>query len=210
MRLTLLLVSICIIAYLYPFFASADLETYYNFYGFSFSTVGAQPWTIITSIFMHGSLEHLLSNILVWLFFGIAVEKELGVGRYLLIFIGGALVGDVLSFFFYSPDTLFIGASAGVFALIGVGMLVKPLDVSLYPLIVPIPLALLGMAYIVLNIYSLFTGGSENISYIGHMGGIFVGFGYGLKHAGTKRSLIIILITLAILVAAAYAFYFII
>ncbi len=207
MKLTILLISIAIIAYLYPFFAGADLEAYYNDYGFSFSTVAAKPWTIITSIFMHGSLEHLLSNVLVWLFFGIAIESELGISRYLIIFIGGALVGDLFSFFFYAHDTLFIGASAGVFALIGAGMLVKPLDVSLYPLIIPIPLALLGMAYVVLNVYSLFAAGGGNISYIGHMGGIVVGFAYGFKKAGTKRSLIIVFTTLAVLIAAAYLFY---
>ena len=209
MKLTVLLISICIIAYLYPFFAGGDINAYYNTYGFSFSTVVAQPWTLITSIFMHGSLEHLLSNVLVWLFFGIAIESELGVSRYLFIFIGGAFVGDLLSWFFYSPETLFIGASAGIFALIGAGMLVKPMDVSLYPLLVPIPLALIGMAYVVLNVYSLFAGGAGNISYIGHMGGLVVGFAYGFKRAGTRRTLIILFTTLAVLAAAAFLFYFI-
>ena len=207
MKLTLALVAIAIVLYAYPFVAGVDLEQYYNTYGFSFATVAERPWTIVTSLFVHGSLEHLLSNVLVWLFFGFAVEKEVGMMRYLALFFAGAFVGDALSLLFYTPETLFIGASAGIFALIGAGMLLKPTDVSLYPLIVPVPLALLGMVYIVFNIYALFSDTSGNVSYIGHMGGIVVGFLYGFRRAGTRRSMIIIAVTATILAAALYVFY---
>ncbi|MFC2143731.1 rhomboid family intramembrane serine protease, partial [Candidatus Aenigmatarchaeota archaeon] len=192
---------IAVLLFFLPFFTSIDIQTYYSDYGFSYSTFFQQPWTLVTSVFLHGSLEHLLSNILFWFFFGMAVESELGKKKYLLVFFLGAFMGNFLGLFFYAPETLFIGASAGIFALVGVGMLVRPLDVSFYPLIIPIPLALLGLAYIIFNVYAFIVAPADNISYIGHIGGVMVGFLFGLHRSGWKKSMKIILITLAVLIA---------
>jgi membrane associated rhomboid family serine protease len=80
-------------------------------------------------------------------------------------------------------------------------MLVKPMDVSFYPLVIPIPLALLGMAYVLFNLYAFFFSPVGNISYIGHIGGLIAGFLYGITRVGWKRGAKIVLITLLIMVA---------
>ena len=149
---------------------------------------------------MHGSLEHLLSNILVLVFFGLAVESELGWKKMLLIFFIGAFAGDILSALVYPADTLAVGASAGIFALIGAGMLVRPLDLSFYPMIVPIPLALLGLSYALYNAYGFITNIDPNISYIAHFGGLFVGLMFGFRHEGWKKGIRTIILTFLVMV----------
>ncbi len=197
MKLTVLLIAVTLAVFAYQVFSDNELI---NTYGFSGANFLERPYVIITSIFMHGGLEHLLSNILIWLFFGIAVEKELGAAKMFAIFFLGAFAGDLASLPIYGFNTVSIGASAGVFALIGAGMLVRPVDLSLYPFFVPIPLALLGMFYAIYNAYQFVFGPPTNISYIGHFGGLIVGLIFGFKEKGMKQGMKIILITVAVMI----------
>src|SRR3989338_3851416 len=123
MKLTLLLIAIMIIGFAVPLFFVQDIEGFYNTFGFSGKNFLERPYVVVTSIFMHGGIEHLLSNLLVLIFFGLAVEAELGVKKMLVIFFLGAFAGDFFSLFFYPFDAVAIGASAGIFALVGAGML---------------------------------------------------------------------------------------
>jgi hypothetical protein len=200
MKITWLLVFAAVIIFVYTFFFAPDIGKFYEFYGFSGENLLARPYVLVTSIFLHGSLVHLLANALVWIFFGLAVEDELGKGRMLVIFFLGAFAGDLLSLLFYPFGTVAIGASAGIFALVGTGMLVRPLDLSFYPLVVPLPLAFIGIAYALFNVYGFIFNIDPEISYIGHFGGLAVGLIFGIRHKGMKQSLKIILITLAIMI----------
>ncbi len=198
MKFTWILVLLCILGFVYAVFY-AD-QNFYDTYGFSFNNVQQRPYVLFTSVFMHASLEHLLSNVLVLIFFGLAVESGLGTKRMLMVFFLGAFVGDLLSMAVYPPGEIAVGASAGVFALIGVGMLVKPLDMSFYPFIVPVPLALLGVAYALYNAYGFITNLDPNTSYIAHFGGLFVGLAFGFRKEGWKRGLKIITITFLVMI----------
>lgn len=200
MKITYLMILAAIVVFVYSFFAAENTEVFFDTYGFSGTNLLARPYTIITSIFMHASLLHLLSNILVWVFFGAAVEDELKKGKMLAIFFGGAFAGALLSLLFYPLDTISVGASAGIFALVGVGMLVRPMDMSFYPLVVPLPLAFIGMLYALFNVYEFVFAPDQTISYVGHFGGLAVGLLAGFQHGGVKKGLKIIFITLGIMV----------
>ena len=199
MKLTLMLIAIAIAGFALPLLFVSDIEGLYNTYGFSAGNLIARPYVLVTSVFLHGSLLHLLSNIFVLFFFGAAVERETG-ARMLAIFFIGAFAGDMLSLFFYG--TTAIGASAGVFALVGAGMLMRPIDISFYPLIVPVPLALLGMMYAAYNAYGLFFDAESNIAYMAHFGGLLAGLLFGFRHKGMKRGIRIILVAFLAMIAA--------
>lgn len=170
-------------------------------FGFSTATIATHPWSIITSLFLHANLVHLLSNMLVFLFFGLSIERELGAKKFLLIFFLAGIAGNVTSAFFYPAATISIGASAAIFGLVGVGMLVKPADVSFYPYIVPVPLALLGIMYIVFNFYGFLTDTTSGISYIAHFGGLAIGLIAGFHERGIKKGLQIIFLSVVALLA---------
>ncbi len=206
MKLTWLLVLAAVIIFVYAFWF-ADTEKIFDTYGFSGTNLVVRPYVLITSIFLHASLLHLLSNVLVWIFFGLAVEEELGKGKMLVVFFLGAFAGDLLSLAFYPFSSIAIGASAGIFALVGTGMLVRPLDLSLYPLVIPLPLALLGMAYALYNVYGFLFNIDPEISYIGHFGGLFVGLLFGFMRAGLKKGLKIIIVTLGIMILIPLAWF---
>jgi membrane associated rhomboid family serine protease len=196
MKLTWILVLACILGVVYAIMS----PTAFDDYGFSQNNFLSKPYVIVTSIFLHGSFDHLASNLLVLIFFGLAVESELGWRKMSVIFFLGAFAGDLMSVFVYAPSEIAIGASAGVFALIGVGMLVRPMDLSFYPLVIPIPLALLGMAYALYNAYGFIVNTDPSISYIAHFGGLFVGLAFGLRQKGWKKGLKTIAITFLIMI----------
>ena len=197
MKLTWILALLCIIGFVASVYGGED---FYNAFGFSLNNLQSNPFVLVTSIFMHGSLEHLLSNIFVLIFFGLAVESELGKRKMLLIFFLGAFAGDLLSLTVYAPDQIAVGASAGIFALIGVGMLVRPIDLSFYPLVMPIPLALLGLGYALYNVYGFIVNLDPEVSYIAHFGGLFVGLAFGLRREGWKKGFKIITITFLVMI----------
>ncbi|MBI5061868.1 MAG: rhomboid family intramembrane serine protease [Candidatus Aenigmarchaeota archaeon] len=196
MKATLALILICVVVFAYEVLLAPD--SFFDDYGFSGTNMLSKPYVLVTSIFIHADLTHILSNIAVLFFFGIAVESELRPKKMLLIFFLGAFAGDLLSLFIYPFDAVSIGASAGIFALIGVGMIVKPIDFSLYPFFLPIPLALLGMVYTLYNAIGFFTGPS-NISYIAHFGGLLVGLAFGIQKEGWRRGFMVIIVTFMIL-----------
>ncbi|MBI5346996.1 MAG: rhomboid family intramembrane serine protease [Candidatus Aenigmarchaeota archaeon] len=208
MRLTLFLIFLCIAGFVYTVFFVSDYSQFFGEYGFSGEAVATRPWILLTSIFLHGSLEHLLSNILVLFFFGAAVESELGMLKMLALFFTGAFFGDFVSLFFYSSETVAIGASAGIFALVGLGMIVRPFDLSLYPFFIPVPLALLGVMYSLYNAIG-FIQGTGNISYAAHFGGLFIGLAFGFKREGWKRGMLLIVSMLLILLLIPYIWKFV-
>ena len=59
--------------------------------------VGEQ-WRMVTAIFLHGGILHLLMNAYALWLFGPVVERELGRGRFLLIFLTKGLFASAASY----------------------------------------------------------------------------------------------------------------
>ena len=80
-----------------------DVETLYLFYP---DSENFRIWQLITHIFCHGGIGHLLFNGLALFSFGAIVEYRLGVSRFLQLFFISAL-GAVLVHFSQMAYTLF-------------------------------------------------------------------------------------------------------
>ena len=96
-------------------------------------------------------------------------------GKVLIIYLCGGVVGNIFYLFLSSPFTVAIGASGAVFALGGTLTLLAPkLKVMAFPIPVPMPLwvAVLGGFFII----SLF----PNIAWQAHLGGLITGLLAGL------------------------------
>ncbi len=88
----------------------------------SLTVQGGQYYRLITSMFLHFGAEHLLFNMLLLVFAGDMLESRVGKLRYLLIYLGGGLAGNLLSLavnLSQQEDVPSAGASGAVFAVIG-------------------------------------------------------------------------------------------
>ena len=74
-------------------------------------------WRLVTAGFLHGGVLHILMNSWVMFDLGFRVEELFGTARFLVIYLVSSACGFVASTF-WTPY-LSIGASAGIFGLIG-------------------------------------------------------------------------------------------
>jgi rhomboid protease GluP len=75
-------------------------------------------YQLITSMFIHATIFHLVGNMLFLLIFGLRGEEMFSLPEYLGIYLAGGLVGNVLSLVFGSVFVS-VGASGAIFALFG-------------------------------------------------------------------------------------------
>lgn len=218
--LTYALIAICTIVFFFEIYYAlqygsigsdnfnSGLSYLFENFGFSFQNLLAQKfWVFITSIFLHADPEHLILNMIALFFFGKVVEMELGRKKFLLVFFLSAIVGNIaflaFSFVTGSVGAVVIGASAAIFGLLGIAMLVKPFEFIFYPYLIPVPLILVAMLYILYNLASFFLVAASleesSIAYIAHIGGLATGMIFGFREEGSKRGFIILILLLVLL-----------
>ena len=79
-------------------------------------------YRLLTAMFLHFGIQHLGNNMLVLLFVGDCLERNLGRVRYGILYLLGGIGANLLSLFYeiYSNEyVVSAGASGGVFAVIG-------------------------------------------------------------------------------------------
>ncbi len=63
-----------------------------------------QPWQVITHMFMHGNLMHILFNMFALWMFGTAVEQQLGSKKFLFVYISAGLGAMLFQLGYYYYD----------------------------------------------------------------------------------------------------------
>jgi membrane associated rhomboid family serine protease len=144
-----------------------------------------RPWTIVTYMFLHGSMMHLLFNMLGLYFFGPRVEERLGSRRFVFLYFLSGFTGAVVSFIF-SPMAPIIGASAGVFGvMMGFAHFWPHVPIHIWG-IIPVPARMLVIITTVLAIWSGFGGRGGRVAHFAHLGGYAGAYAY-LKWLDRKR-----------------------
>lgn len=127
-------------------------------------TSGA-PWQLLTSGFAHVDLLHVAFNMLALYFLGPQVERVMGRGRFLAVYLVSLLAGSAAVMWLSEPYSSTLGASGAVFGLIGALLVVVLRNGG-----DPRPLAF----WLAINVVITVAGGS-GISWQGHLGGLLGG-----------------------------------
>uniref|UniRef100_A0A803M0H0 RHOMBOID-like protein n=1 Tax=Chenopodium quinoa TaxID=63459 RepID=A0A803M0H0_CHEQI len=77
-----------------------------------------QRWRLITSIWLHSGLIHILFNMLTLLFIGIRLEQQFGFLRIGIIYLVAGIGGNITSCLFY-PSHISVGPTSALLGLIG-------------------------------------------------------------------------------------------
>lgn len=130
--------------------------------------INGEYWRFITPIFLHANLVHLLINCYSLYAVGVTVEKFIGHGRFLWIYLFAGLLGNIFSFMFsISPA---VGASGAIFGLMGT-LLYFGLD---RPALFKAYFGYSVFTTIAINLFYGFT--NSGIDNYAHMGGLVGGF----------------------------------
>lgn len=150
----------------------------------------SQPWRLLTAVFLHGGLFHILFNGL-WLFvLGQILEPELGGRRFLAIMLISGVAGN-LCWAALNWNTLHtaIGASGAVFGGMAAAAYLAP-HARLYVWgVLPVTMRNLAIFFVGLELVLSVTAYSDGIAHMAHIGGAVAGLAYVLidRHVRRRR-----------------------
>lgn len=165
---------------------------------YHFSSENFYPFQIVTHMFLHADMTHLLMNMLPIVFFGPMLEQTLGEKRFITLYmvsgIGAGLFFSLvqhleLSYHLQSAspqqiqwvyDNLpgMVGASGAVFGILMMAALLFP-NTRIMLLLPPIPMKLkyFVMIYGAIELFSGFRNNpKDNVAHFAHIGGMLFAF----------------------------------
>ncbi|SDM11399.1 hypothetical protein SAMN04487949_0903 [Halogranum gelatinilyticum] len=154
-------------------------------------------WTWFTSVFAHGSFQHIAFNSIALYFFGPAVEQRLRSRKFAALFLGAGILAGLAQIgtgLVLGGTAGVLGASGAIMGVMGVLTVLNPnLKVYLY-FIIPMPLWVLTFGFALLSLVAGFgslNGGGflgGNVAHIAHLAGLVIGLAYGSQIKGNQRA----------------------
>jgi len=148
------------------------------------AVASGQIWRLITPVFLHANLTHLLFNVFFQLRMGFGMEKQFGRNKMMLIYFVCGVVGNLMSLT-VDPFKLAVGASTAGFGLIGVWLAEILLSWEILG-----PARERTIIWIVFMLVSVTTMSTmtPNMDLWGHLGGAFGGFLLSILISDMKES----------------------
>ena len=163
--------------------------------GLQSATWYKEPWTLVTSLFVHDFPWHILFNMFTLYFLGSYLCNIIGDTRFCIVYFVGGIVGN---FFFILVEHLMgdyglaYGASGAIFAVGGAFAVLAPkMKVMIFPIPVQMPLwvAIIG-GFLILTLIAILA--DPSIGWQAHLGGLLTGLvaGYFLRRSRKYRVLL--------------------
>jgi rhomboid protease GluP len=134
-------------------------------------------WRLLTATFMHFDFEHILNNMLILVCAGSILERALGHGRYLVLYLLAGVGGSTLSYLQMLRSgeyAVAAGASGAIFGTIGALLWIVIRHKGRYE-------TLTGKGLLFMIALSLYYGiNNGEVDNWGHIGGLLMGFFLGM------------------------------
>ena len=140
-------------------------------------------YTLLTSMFIHYDVMHLLGNMIALFFIGVPFEYRIGVKKIFAIYIFGGIFAALFFSVANFHSMLLMGASGAIFSLLGGFAASFPSDRILVPIPFPIIIfvkmrvvtaaIVFGILQIIFSLASPYYG--SNVAYLAHLGGLVGG-----------------------------------
>jgi membrane associated rhomboid family serine protease len=143
-------------------------------------------WEIVTYMFLHADVWHIIFNLFGLYFFGNEVESTLGSKRFTQLYFLAGIVGGLawLFFNFQSPGST-IGASGAVYGvIIAFATLYPNRPVSLFPFPIVIPAKYLAVGVVLISVFSSILDSSGGVADLAHLGGAAFGYIFVKAYSG--------------------------
>ena len=138
------------------------------------SVVWFEPWRLVTSMFLHGSLNHIFFNMFGLFIFGPILEERIGPRRFLMLYLGAGLFAALAAALLYPAS---LGASGAIFGMLGALIMLLPRLQILFFFIIPMPLWVAGIVWVIFDTIGLFF--PTGIASAAHLAGMAVGLAVG-------------------------------
>ncbi len=145
-------------------------------------------YRVLTSGFVHGSMQHLLINGFVLYMFGDMIERQfsawygLGMGKimFLLLYVTAIIAADIPTHFKHkdNPNYSAVGASGATSALVLIFCLIAPWNWFLYP---PVPAIVFAIGYLAYSSWADRSNKADGIGHSAHLYGAIWGIVFVLS-----------------------------
>ncbi len=167
-RLLIANAAIFLITVLVGFGPMADL------FAFSPGRFLQRPWGMVTYMFVHQGLFHLLMNLLFVFFFGPPLEERWGSATFIRFYLVCGLAGAMLSLAFSNAPI--VGASAACYGLtLSFAMIWPNVQAYIWGL-VPVRMKWIAGFMIALSLVSALGPQRDGVAHLAHLGGAAAGF----------------------------------
>jgi membrane associated rhomboid family serine protease len=139
-----------------------------------------QYWTILTNGLVHANLAHLLFNCLSYWFFAFALQRVIGPGRFVALYVLGLLASNIGTYWQHrrDPDYGSLGASGAILAVLFATIVYFPrMSIMILPLPVPVPAPLFALLFLAYSYYSA-RHPHGRINYQAHFDGALAGLAF--------------------------------
>jgi len=151
------------------------------------------PLSLVTGMFLHGSLLHLAGNMLYLWIFGNNVEDFLGSIKFLLFYLSCGIAASLVQVgFFPNSKVPMIGASGAIAGLLGAYLILYPsarvktlVFLIFYITIVSVPAWIILGLWFVLQLTNIGMGGG--VAWFAHIGGFLAGLALVLPQVRKRR-----------------------
>lgn len=140
------------------------------------SNILSQPWILITSAFLHGSVSHLFFNMYALMIFGPLVEATIGKKRFLGIYLVSELIASFGYSLFYTSPAL--GASGAIMGILGMVIILYPNLKVLFLFFIPMSMRTAGIIFALFDLFGIFNP-TSNVAHLAHLFGLTAGLFYG-------------------------------
>lgn len=145
-----------------------------DLFAFSPGRLLTRPWGMLTYMFVHAGLWHLLINLLFIFFFGPPLESRWGSDLFIKFYLICGLGGVLLSFAFSGSSI--VGASAACYGILLAFAMIWPNATVYIWGLVPVKVKWLVIFMVALSFASAIGPTRDGVAHLAHLGGAIAGF----------------------------------
>ena len=142
-----------------------------------------QLYTLFTSMFVHSDFLHILSNMLVFFFIGMAFEQRIGWKKFLAIYLITGVCGSLTHSILNLGSTIpLVGASGAIFGIMGAfayshpnDEVVMPIPIGFFMIFRRIKVVYAVIIFAVMETIIVLIGSQDNTAHFAHFGGLIGG-----------------------------------
>lgn len=164
-------------------FLDPDIESLLKWGGnFRALTLDGQWWRLLTSIFLHIGILHLLMNMYALIYIGLILEPYLGKTRFFIAYILAGIAASTASLWWHS-NVVSAGASGAIFGMYG--LFLALLTTNLVDKSIQKAFLTSTLLFIV---YSLLSGMEKGVDNAAHIGGLVSGLAIGFAFVPSLKN----------------------